>query len=420
MSSAEEGFLSAIRTSPDDEGVRLIYADWLDENGDPDRAEFIRVQCELPRLEAWDPRRADLERREKGLLLRHGRRWGGGVFRKDDRHQFRRGFPEVVVLTAKAFLADAEELFRRFPLRRLNLARGIGDPALRSLAASPHLARLSELAIPSWCRMTTRGLAALAASPHVRGLKVLHIDSNDVGPEGARILAEAPNLAGLETLVLYGCRVGTAGAAALAASPHLARLTNLNLMVNSVGAAGAVAIAESPHLANLIELSFWNNEIGPAGVRALAAAPFPRLKRLYLSVNPLGLEGVNALAASPLPGRLTSLGLGVVCLNAPDAERVAVARALAESPHVAGLASLALFRNHIGDEGARALAASPHLSHLADLNLYENEVSDAGSQALLDSPHLKQLRRLTIQASNRLSAGQIALWRKRLGRGGLV
>jgi len=29
---------------------RLILSDWLDEHGDPDRTEFIRVQCELARL----------------------------------------------------------------------------------------------------------------------------------------------------------------------------------------------------------------------------------------------------------------------------------------------------------------------------------------------------------------------------------
>src|SRR5262245_13644040 len=42
-----ELLLAAIRDQPDDDIVRLAYADWLDENGDPTRAEFIRVQCRL-------------------------------------------------------------------------------------------------------------------------------------------------------------------------------------------------------------------------------------------------------------------------------------------------------------------------------------------------------------------------------------
>jgi uncharacterized protein (TIGR02996 family) len=36
--------LRTLLERPDDDAPRLVYADWLDENGEPDRAEFIRVQ----------------------------------------------------------------------------------------------------------------------------------------------------------------------------------------------------------------------------------------------------------------------------------------------------------------------------------------------------------------------------------------
>ena len=39
----DEAFLQAIIDNPDDDAPRLIYADWLEERGDP-RGEFIRVQ----------------------------------------------------------------------------------------------------------------------------------------------------------------------------------------------------------------------------------------------------------------------------------------------------------------------------------------------------------------------------------------
>src|SRR5262245_61268584 len=42
-------FLRAIAESPDDDSLRLIFADWLEENGDAAFARFIRVQCELAR-----------------------------------------------------------------------------------------------------------------------------------------------------------------------------------------------------------------------------------------------------------------------------------------------------------------------------------------------------------------------------------
>ena len=37
----------AILTAPEEDTPRLVYADWLDENGQLNRAEFIRVQIEL-------------------------------------------------------------------------------------------------------------------------------------------------------------------------------------------------------------------------------------------------------------------------------------------------------------------------------------------------------------------------------------
>lgn len=43
-------FLAAIIAEPENDLPRLIYADYLDERGESERAEFIRVQCELARL----------------------------------------------------------------------------------------------------------------------------------------------------------------------------------------------------------------------------------------------------------------------------------------------------------------------------------------------------------------------------------
>lgn len=44
-------FLAAIKAAPDDDLPRLVAADWLEEHGETDRAEFIRVQCELAKVE---------------------------------------------------------------------------------------------------------------------------------------------------------------------------------------------------------------------------------------------------------------------------------------------------------------------------------------------------------------------------------
>lgn len=47
FSIIHEGLLQDILENPEDDTPRLILADWLQDNGDPDRAEFIRVQVEL-------------------------------------------------------------------------------------------------------------------------------------------------------------------------------------------------------------------------------------------------------------------------------------------------------------------------------------------------------------------------------------
>lgn len=45
--SEYDGFLAAIIAAPDDDMPRLIAADFLDENGEPERAEFVRVQIAM-------------------------------------------------------------------------------------------------------------------------------------------------------------------------------------------------------------------------------------------------------------------------------------------------------------------------------------------------------------------------------------
>lgn len=47
--STQDALLAAVLANPADDTVRGAYADWLEENGQPERAEFIRVQVEIIR-----------------------------------------------------------------------------------------------------------------------------------------------------------------------------------------------------------------------------------------------------------------------------------------------------------------------------------------------------------------------------------
>lgn len=46
----QAAFIRQICEQPEDDTVRLVYADWLDEHGEPVWAEFVRVQVELAKM----------------------------------------------------------------------------------------------------------------------------------------------------------------------------------------------------------------------------------------------------------------------------------------------------------------------------------------------------------------------------------
>jgi uncharacterized protein (TIGR02996 family) len=62
----DAGFLRAVLAAPEDDALRLVYADWLDERGDP-RGEYLRCQCARAALRPADPKHAALLRREEEL-----------------------------------------------------------------------------------------------------------------------------------------------------------------------------------------------------------------------------------------------------------------------------------------------------------------------------------------------------------------
>ncbi len=47
----EPSLLAAVIAEPDDDFPRLVLADWLEEAGQADRAEFIRVQCRIAEMD---------------------------------------------------------------------------------------------------------------------------------------------------------------------------------------------------------------------------------------------------------------------------------------------------------------------------------------------------------------------------------
>src|SRR5262249_17123054 len=70
------GFLAAIHAEPDADEPRLVFADWLEDHGDP-RSELIRIQCEMARAPFGSLLYLTLEDREREWLDRYDEVWPG-------------------------------------------------------------------------------------------------------------------------------------------------------------------------------------------------------------------------------------------------------------------------------------------------------------------------------------------------------
>jgi uncharacterized protein (TIGR02996 family) len=73
-----EAHYRAILSHPDDDTPRLTFADRLEEEGEPERAEFIRVQVAIAAFATLgDTIDGPLRSRERALFAAHGAEWFG-------------------------------------------------------------------------------------------------------------------------------------------------------------------------------------------------------------------------------------------------------------------------------------------------------------------------------------------------------
>ena len=378
MGYEADGFLTAIAAAPDDDGPRLIYADWLDEHGDP-RGGLIRVQIALAKLPPFDSRRPDLARAEEQLLARYADLWSAPFRGLATGPVFRRGFVEEIKVTARQFLAHPDELFRAGPVRHLHLLDGASHIA--QALASPHLARLTGLTV--YAQYLREPLMdAVAASPHLANLRTLHLGRNHVGDTGVRRLLGA-TVSNLEDLDLGGNELSDDAARQFAEAARFPRLARLELADNALSAAGAERLADAALFPRLERLGLANNRLGGRGLTPALA----RLGALNLSDNRLTAGDVAGLLAGPVAA-LRDLDLSRNRLGDDGV------RALADAPSADGLRGLGLAGNGVTDDGLAALIQSARFARLTSLDLANNPISDEGFRALLASRALRRVTRL--------------------------
>jgi uncharacterized protein (TIGR02996 family) len=345
--STEESFMKAILDAPDDDGLRLVFADWLEERGDP-RAEFIRVQFALEQGTEVSAV-LTLIHRQQELLHAHREQWAGPVAELADDCTFRCGFVEGVTVDADTFLEKGHVLFQFAPVRSVKL--WLADSSV----------------IPK-----------LVACPWLERLEGLSLEQANIGDLGAQVLVDSPKLRQLKHLNLQMNLLELSGARAVAGSPHLARLTSLVLSDNPIGDLGLHAIVASDRLPELVRLELRHCDLSDSGIRGLARARMMgQLDELNLAHNHrIGAAGARALAAAPLLAQLRSLDLSAASMD------TSAVKALARSPHLRGLAQLNLSQNLIGTHGAEALVQSPYLTQLRSLHLWNNPLSAEAKKLL--------------------------------------
>jgi uncharacterized protein (TIGR02996 family) len=299
--SDDAAFLRAIISEPADDTARLVYADFLEETGDPvqvARAEFIRTQIEAHALHPNHPRRAELERHAGGLFARHWIDWWAPVCSAiglppphvptdSIRERFGRllgreeppGHPYIPEGNASIRWVRPEQPGTPFTIRSATFVRGF--PQWVSL-----LGVLGDAAMPLRRWTTAAPLTALHLfgavardwrhidGEHLHGIRELRLQQASAG--AVTQIGSSRHLPRLDELALYPDRTNSAWPAdqyrAFAASPLAERVKRLTVVI---GSPAETAALDGPHLANLTGLHLDRSTAGleyPADVARVVEA----------------------------------------------------------------------------------------------------------------------------------------------------
>ena len=232
MPDTQKALLAGICANPDELTPRLVYADWLEEHDQPERAEFIRLGCEAHQLDqtdsesqavaeffidcgiraaekanwsAVDPevsRRLTVHARLEALTKTHGKKWERAETPKQwplRWTHYKRGFLDGAHETNKQrFIALLPKIFETVPFSHLSFNSVFTDDEaaqlvaawagrLRCLEAGDLNVNIVEAfgadpASESITRITTdigcrpdEIAGAIADGPNFRGVKILHL-----------------------------------------------------------------------------------------------------------------------------------------------------------------------------------------------------------------------------------------------------
>jgi uncharacterized protein (TIGR02996 family) len=182
----EAGFLRAMVADPADDASRLVCADWLDEHGQAERAEFIRGQIHLANVTEDSLPRRKVARRMRELLEGNEHRWSLDIPYIHHAH-YRRGFIDMVGIHAEDLWDHAAHLFAAVPLTRLWVSRLNGT--LAALEQIPPSNTLRGLDL-TCNELTFDALQELAAFKTLPCLRTLVLQCNALDDQCVPLLCE--------------------------------------------------------------------------------------------------------------------------------------------------------------------------------------------------------------------------------------
>ncbi len=346
-----KSFVAAIAAAPEDDLPRLVFADYLDEHGEPDRAEFIRAQ--VRRAAVWcGPDDGTLARTAATAFDSHGIGWchtfltalgldltgyklkrsalwreaGTSALTVDvfDRQYrlshlvphlaFRRGFVEELAVTVANApkVCSFAEAFRHEPVHTLEAHFGVRTDSKSWLRLSePALRRITRLKAtfhPDASGLTHTVMAPLFDDPHLAGVRQFALSSDPTGDEGVRI---APEAVAAFTRSWLAYRLDALELTAIDDDGVRALGVNTRLRVSRLALNGAYTRAALPPLERsgiadtVRSLTLFFGEL--ADVAALARSRWPRLTELHLNCHiddggtfpPGGLEALAGAEFTP-------------------------------------------------------------------------------------------------------------------------
>jgi len=420
--STETALLRAIRDMPDEDTPRLMYADYLDEEGFSARAEFIRVQIALARLPPHDPQRAPLEDREHELLAEHECSWLG--ISPDDMDElteweFSRGFLHEVTASPFFMRGPGAELCASHPIRRWRVMGGQDnmEADLRDASQRGWFSRLNAIDLAGWFE-TIGQLSTFfsrAEFPLLQELGLTHREGVQHLPE---ILAHASFRNQLKVLHCGGSMYGEGGRldanALVRALDGKCCLKELSVPFTLMMADDLRDLLRGECCRELNSLAVRDNEIAPDAWDAFRRARC-RLHELDISHTPLGAISLDRLLGCASLSELRSLhmnGCGSAMTNLralassrfwTQAEELRMQQGsipeaslepLFKAAGPPNLRILDVAGNWVRDEGVAQLCQAPWTGSLAYLDVSQNYLSDEALRSIAKSGRFKNLHTL--------------------------